>query len=124
MGQAKQQDSWHNPNLVIDCVLANAGRRLEADGCVLELSGENSKLTSPSELSPGDFVKVRLWVENDENFIDIRLAEVKNVDHHWITVDVILVNQEDRKRLKQLVDAAAGANNIESAPIDHLLIRA
>jgi hypothetical protein len=104
-------------------VLANGSGQLEADGCVLErLEGGHKcghKLTTPDRLTAGDFVKVQLWLEGEEAFIDIRLAVVTRVHTHWITVEVIRVSPNDRMRLKRIAMSIE-----EPAHIDHLLIRA
>jgi hypothetical protein len=87
MAQGTQQTRWDNPKFTIDCVLANVSSQLEADGCVLErLEGGHKcghKLTTSDHLAAGDFVKVQLWLEGEEAFIDIRLVEVKRVHTHW-----------------------------------------
>jgi len=128
MAQGKQQILWDQPKFTIDCVLANIGRQLKADGCVLErLEGAHQcgyKLTTPDHLTVGEFVKVQLWLEGEEAFIDIRLAEVKRVHTHWITVEVIVVSPNDRMRLKRFIDALAAMHIEEPALISHLLIRA
>lgn len=123
MAQGTQQTSWDSPKFTIDCVLANVNRQLEADGCVLERVEGGHKLTRPDYLTAGDFVKVQLWLEGKEAFIDIRLAEVKRVHKHWIAVSVILVSPNDRMRLKRFIDALAPMHIAESALFDHLLIR-
>ena len=105
-------------------MLANVSRQLEADGCILELSEAACKLATPDYLIPGDFVRVRLWLDSEGSFIDIRLAEVTRIHHHWITVEVIQVNAQDRMRLKRFVDVRAAMYHKEPAKIDRLLIRA
>jgi hypothetical protein len=128
MAQGNQQTSWDSPKFTIDCVLVNVRGQIEADGCVLErLEGGHKcghKLTTPDHLTAGDFVKVQLWLEGEEAFIDIRLAEVKMVHTHWITVEVIVVSPNDRMRLKRFIDTLAAMHLEEPARIDHLLIRA
>ena len=124
MAQGTQQTSWDSPKFTIDCVLANVSRQLEADGCVLECLEGGHKLTTPDHLTAGDFVRVQLWLEGKEAFIDIRLAEVKRVHKHWIAVTVILVSPNDRMRLKRFIDALAPMHSEESDLLDHLLIRA
>jgi hypothetical protein len=122
------QTAWASPKFTIDCVLANVNRQLEADGCVLErLEGAHQcghKLTAPDHLTVGEFVKVQLWLEGEEAFIDIKLAEIKRVHKHWIAVDVILVNPNDRMRLERFIDVPAAMHLDDPALIDHLLIRA
>ena len=124
LAQGKQQTWWDSPKFTIDCVLAKVRRQLEADGCVLERLEAGCKLTTPDHLRAGDFVKVQLWLEGEEAFIDIRLAEVRRVHGHWIAVEVIQVSPNDRMRLKRFIDAPAAIHIEESALIDHLLIRA
>ena len=124
MAQGKQQTWWDSPKFTIDCVLANVSRQLEADGCVLERLEAGCKLITPEHLRAGDFVKVQLWLEGEEAFIDIRLAEVRMVHEHWIAVEVIQVSPDDRKRLKRFVNAPEAVHIEEPALIDHLLIRA
>jgi hypothetical protein len=124
MAQGKQQTWWNSPKFTIDCVLANVSGQLEADGCVLEYLEDGCKLTTPDRMRAGDFVKVQLWLEGEEAFIDIRLAEVRRVHGHWIAVEVIQVSPNDRMRLKRFIDAPAAMHTKEPALIDHLLIRA
>ena len=124
MTQAKQLTWWDSPKFTIDCVLANVSSQLEADGCVLERVEAGCKLTTPEHLRAGDFVKVQLWLEGEEAFIDIRLAEVRGVHEHWIAVEVIQVSPNDRMRLKRFVDAPSAMHSKKPALIDHLFIRA
>jgi hypothetical protein len=124
MAQGKQQTWWDSPRFTIDCVLANVSSQLEADGCVLERLEAGCKLSTPEHLRAGDFVKVQLWLEGEEAFIDIRLAEVRRVHEHWIAVEVIKVSPDDRMRLKRFIDVPAAVHIEEPALIDHLLIRA
>jgi len=124
MAQEKQQTWWDSPKFTIDCVLANVSKQLEADGCVLECLEGGHKLTTPDHLKAGDFVKVQLWLEGEEAFIDIRLAEVREVYEHWIAVEVIQVSPNDRMRLKRFIDVPATMHIEKPALINHLLIRA
>jgi hypothetical protein len=124
MAQGTQQTWWDSPKFTIDCVLANVNRQLEADGCVLERLEAGCRLITPDHLRAGDFVKVQLWLEGEEVFIDIRLAGVKSVHEHWIAVEMIQVSPDDRMRLKRFIDTPAAMHIEESALLDHLLIRA
>lgn len=124
MAQGTQQIRGKNPKITIDCMLASESTQLQADGCVLESSGDGHKLISPDRMRSGDFVKVRLWVENEEAFVDIQLAEVKKVHNHWIKVEVIHVSHTDRLRLKRCIDAPAAMHIEKPALTDQLLIRA
>jgi hypothetical protein len=124
MAQGTQQTGGDSPRFTIDCVLASGSTQLQADGCVLESSEGGHKLITPDHLRAGDLVKVQLWLEGEEAFIDIRLAVVSGIHTPWITVGVIRVNPNDRMRLKRFIDAPAAMHIKEPALIDHLLIRA
>ena len=124
MTQGNQRTWWDSPKFTIDCVLATVSSHLEADGCVLERVEGGCKLTTPEHLRAGDFVKVQLWLEGEEAFIDIRLAEVRRVHGHWIAAEVIQVSPNDRMRLKRFIDVPTAVQIEEPAFIDHLLIRA
>ena len=119
-----QQAWWDSPKFTIDCVLAHISSHIQADGCVLERLEGGSKLSTPEHLRAGDFVRVQLWLEGEEAFIDIRLAEVRRVHGHWIAAEVIQVSPNDRMRLKRFMDVPAAVQNKEPAFTDHLLIRA
>ena len=120
----KQQTSWASPKFTIDCLLANVNRQLEADGCVLEFSEAGCTPTTPDQMAVGDFVKVQLWLEGEDSFVDIRLAEVRQVRDHWIGLEVIQVSQNDRMKLKRFIDTPTPMRTDEPAFIDHLLVRA
>ena len=124
MAQGTQQTGEDSPKFTIDCVLASGSRQLEADGCVLECIEGGYKLITPDHLRAGDFVKVQLWLEGEDTFIDIRLAEVRRVHDHWVAVEMIQVSPNDRMRLKQFIDPPAAKDTEEPALLDHLLIRA
>jgi hypothetical protein len=124
MIQETHQTWWDSPRFTIDCVLAKASKELQADGCVLERLEAGCKLATPNHLRTGDFVKVQLWLEGEEAYIDIRLAEVRRVHEHWIAVEVIQVSPNDRMRLKRFIDSPAVMHIEEPALLNRLLIRA
>jgi len=124
MAQENQQTWRDSPKYTIDCVLAHVSSHIEADGCVLERLEGGCKLSTPEHLRAGDFVKVQLWLEGEETFIDIRLAEVRKIQGHWIAAEVIQVSPNDRMRLRRFIDVPTAVQIEEPALIDHLLIRA
>jgi hypothetical protein len=119
-----QLTGWDSPRFLIDCVLTNVTRQLEADGCVLERLETGCKPSTPDYLRAGDYVNVQLWLEGEEAFVDIRLAELRKVHEHWIAVEVIQVSPNDRMRLKRFINAPTGIHIKEAALLNHLLIRA
>ena len=120
----EKQTCGESPEFTIDCVLANGSRQLEADGCVLEYLEGGYQLTTPDHLRAGDLVKIQLWLEGEEAFIDIRLAQVRRVHKHSMGVDVIQVSSDDRMRLTRFLDAPAPLHIEEPALLSHILIRA
>ena len=124
MALGKHQTCWAIPNLTIDCMLARVHKELEADGCVMKFSESSSQVATPDLLVPGDFVKVRLWLDDESTSINIGLAEVRRVQNHWITVEVIQVGQQERSRLQRYVESRRGTIGEKPVLIDHLHIRA
>ena len=124
MAQGTQQTGGDSPKFTIDCVLASGCTQLQADGCVLECLEDGHKLITPDHLRAGDLVKVQLWLEGEEAFIDIRLAVVSGIHTPWITVGVLRMSPNDRMRLKQFTDDPAAMHIEKPALITHLLIRA
>ena len=124
MAQGRQPTWSTSPTFTIGCSLANVSTNVEADGCVLERLEGGCKPTTPEPLKAGDFVKVQLWLDGEEAFTGIRLAEGRRVHAHWIAVEVIQVSPNDRMRLKRFIDVPAAMHIEEPTLIDHLLIRA
>jgi hypothetical protein len=124
MATEKHLACWTIPNLTIDCMLVRVHRQLEADGCVLKINESSSQVAAPDLLAPGDFVRVRLWLDDGSACIPIGLAEVRQVQNHWITVEVIHVSRHERARLQRYVDSRQPIPADKPVFIDHLLIRA
>ena len=124
MSMGKQLTCWAIPNLTIDCMLARVHRQLEADGCVLKINESSSQVAAPDQLAPGDFVKVRMWLDDGSACINIGLAEVRQIQNHWITLEVIHVSRHERARLQRYVEAHQPVPAEKPVIIDHLLIRA
>jgi len=124
MATEKQPTCWAIPNLTIDCMLARVHRQLEADGCVLKIDESSSQVAAPDLLAPGDFIRVRLWLDDGSACIHIGLAEVRQVQNHWITVEVIHVSRHERARLQRYVESRQPIASDTPVFIDHLLIRA
>ena len=124
MALSKAQSFWTIPNLTIDCMLARVHQRLEADGCVLRIRESSSEVAAPDQLNPGDFIKVRLWLDDGSASINIGLADVRQVKDHWITVEVIHVSRHERARLQRYVESRHRVPTDQPVLLDHLVIRA
>jgi hypothetical protein len=105
-------------------MLARVHQRLEADGCVLKFNESSFEVAAPDLLVPGDFIKVRLWLDDESSSIHIGLAEVRRVENHWITLEVIQVSQRERARLQRYVESRRTVPTDQPHFLDHLLIRA
>ena len=124
MALRKTQSCWTIHNLTIDCMLARVHRQLEADGCVLRINESSSEVAAPDQLSPGDFIKVRLWLDDGSASINIGLAEVRQVQDQWITVEVIHVGRNERARLQRYVESHHCIPTDKPVFLDPLVIRA
>jgi hypothetical protein len=122
--QTREDSQRFTTRFTIDCVLPLASTQLQADGCVLENLEDGHKLITPDYLRAGDLVRVQLWLEGEEAFIDILLAVVTKVHTPWITVSVIRVSPTDRLRLKRFIQTPTTKHIGTPARINHLLIRA
>jgi hypothetical protein len=122
--QTREDSPRYSTRFTIDCVLPLASTQLQADGCVLESLEDGHKLITPDYLRAGDLVRVQLWLEGEEAFVDIPLAVVSKVHTPWITVGVIRVSPTDRLRLKRFIQTHAAMHIGKPAHIDHILIRA
>jgi hypothetical protein len=68
---------------------------------------------------------VRLWLDdNDSASINIGLAEVRQVQNHWITLEVIHVGRQERARLQRYVESHQAIPADKPVLLDHLVIRA
>ena len=105
--QTREDSQRFTTRFTIDFVLPLASTQLQADGCVLENLEDGHKLIPPDYLRTGDLIKVQLWLEGEEAFIDIPLAVVSTVHTPWITVSVIRVSPTDRLRLKRFIQTPA-----------------
>ena len=128
MAQGKQYTGEDHPTFTtrftIDCVLPLASTQLQADGCVLENLEDGHRLIAPDYLRIGDLVKIQMWLEGDEDFVDIPLAVVNKVAPPWIMVGVIRVSPNERLRLKRFIQTHIAGHSGKSAHIDQILIRA
>ena len=91
---------------------------------MLRINESSSQVAAPDQLVQGDFVKVRLWLDDGSASINIGLAEVRQVQNHWITVEVIHVGQKERARLQRYVESRQPVPSDKPVFLDHLLIRA
>ena len=79
--------------IAIDCILSKGSEGLQGEGCIYALSSSPPSITGPETLHPGDYVKLRLWLPDDESTaIYIDLAEVQWVKHHWVKLDLLLTH--------------------------------
>ncbi len=97
---------------------------LRGDGCVYELSKSCQQVSNPSKLRPGDYVKVRLWLPDDNSHILIELAEIQWIKNHWIKVELIVVAPTGQTRLKQYMESQGQFSQNLHSLNGQILIRA
>src|SRR5689334_9487927 len=87
--------------MLINCILKRGQAGLEGEGCLYELSAPHREVSAAERLRTGDYVKVRLWLPDEDAHIAVDLAEVEWIESHWIKVDLLSVSPENQARLNQ-----------------------
>jgi hypothetical protein len=87
--------------VAINCILSKGSEGLQGEGCVYDLSVPRQPMSTPETLRPGDFVKLHLWIPDEDSHISINLAEVQWVKPDCIKVDLLTVSPPDQTRLNQ-----------------------
>jgi len=105
-------------------MLAKGVAGLRGDGCVYELSRSRPKLSTPSSLRAGDYVKVRLWLPDESSDILIELAEIQWIKDHWIKVELLVISPAAARRLKRFVESQGQLSQAKHTVSDQILIRA
>ena len=108
----------------IDCLLSQGRKELTGDGCVYELSPSEQQISNPGILQAGDYVKVRLWLPDDDSHISVDLAEIRWIQDHWISAELLVVSPADQTRLKQFIAVQGHPLRYQNPVGEHILIRA
>ncbi len=116
--------SGFRPDIVIDCMLSTGDDGLTADGCIYQLSSEQPQLLNPEQLTSGEYVKIRLWLPDEQSYIVVDLAEIQWIQNHWIKVDVLIISQKHQERLKQYIVAQGHFTPPLQRMSEQILIRA
>ena len=88
------------------------------------MSTSRQQLTSPSKLRPGDYVKLRLWLSEEDSCILIEMAEIESDKDHWIKAEFITVHPNDWAQIEPFLALQARLKRHLTAMSDHILIRA
>lgn len=111
--------------IAIDCILSEGSEGLEGDGCIYSLASAPPSITDPETLHPGDYVKLRLWLPDDEgSAIYIDFAEVQWVKHQQVKLDLLLTSSKDQARLRQFIAPTNQAQPIPHRMWEQIVIRA
>ncbi len=116
--------SGFRPDIVIDCILSTGDDGLRGDGCIYKLSSEQPHLLDPEQLTSGDYVKIRLWLPDEQSYVAVDLAEIQWIQNHWIKVDVLIISQKHQERLKQYIVAQGRCTPPLQRISEQILIRA
>lgn len=110
--------------ITIDCMLSQGVQGLRGDGCVYEMSRSRPQVSNPSKLRVGDYVKMHLWLPDDNSHILIELAEIQWIKDHWIKAELIVVSPTDQMRLKQFMASQGQFLRHSHTVSEQILIRA
>ena len=111
--------------VAIDCILSEGNEGLEGEGCIYSLTSAPPSITGPEHLHPGDYVKLRLWLPDDEgSAIYVDLAEVQWVNHQWVKLDLLLTSPKDQARLRQFIAPTNKAFPVPHRMWEQIVIRA
>ena len=111
--------------VAIDCILSEGSEGLQGDGCIYSLSSTPPSITGPENLHPGDYVKLRLWLPDDEgSAIYVDFAEVQWIKHDRIKLDLLLTSPKDQTRLRQFVAPTSQAVPVPHRMWEQIVIRA
>ena len=86
---------------MINCILNRGRAGLEGEGCLYDITAPDRELSAPEKLRTGDYVKIRLWLPDEDAHISVDLAEVEWIESHWVKVDLLSVSPENQARLNK-----------------------
>jgi hypothetical protein len=87
--------------MMINCILNRERPGLEGEGCLYDMAAPDRELSAADKLRSGDYVKIRLWLPDEDAHIAVDLAEVEWIESHWLKVDLLSVTPENQARLNQ-----------------------
>ncbi|MCP9438353.1 MAG: hypothetical protein NNA20_00895 [Nitrospira sp.] len=109
--------------VAINCLLAKGGSGLEGDGCLYDLSAPDRSVSPQTQLRAGDYVKLRLWLPDEDSHISVELAEVDWIDSHRLKVDLLSLSPEGRAKLNQFKSSQQVTLPTHKLSAEHILIR-
>lgn len=109
--------------VAINCILAKGGSRLEGDGCLYDLSAPDRIVSPQTQLRAGDYVKLRLWLPDEDSPMSVELAEVDWIDGHRLKVDLLSLSPEIRAKLNQFKASQRVTLPAHELSTEHILIR-
>lgn len=109
--------------VAINCLLTKSSSGLEGDGCFYDLASPHRSISSQTRLRAGDYVKLRLWLPDEDSHFTVELAEVEWIDNHRLKVDLLSVSPEVRARLNQFKASQQVTRSASETVTDHILIR-
>ncbi|MCP9472092.1 MAG: hypothetical protein NNA30_05110 [Nitrospira sp.] len=109
--------------VAINCILAKGGSGLEGDGCLYDLSAPDRRISPQTQLRAGDYVKLRLWLPDEDSHMSVELAEVDWIDSHRLKVDLLSLSPEVRAKLHQFKASQRATRSTHETATEHILIR-
>ena len=109
---------------VIECILSHNDEGLTGEGCIYDLSSSSPTISQPEHLHPGDYVKLRLWLLDENICVFIELAEVQWIKNHWINVEVLSASPGDQARLRKFASVEDQCSPSSRRKSERILIHA
>ena len=109
---------------MIECILSKDKEGLTGEGCIYDLSSSPLTISQPEHLHPGDYVKLRLWLLDENICVFIELAEVQWIKNHWINVEVLSASPGDQARLRKFASVEDQCSPSSRRKSERILIHA
>lgn len=109
---------------MIECILSHNDEGLTGEGCIYDLTSASPTTLQPEHLDPGDYVKLRLWLPEENGCVFIELAEVQWIKNHWINVEVLSASPGDQARLRKFASVGDQSSPSSRKKTERILIHA
>ncbi|MCE3222869.1 MAG: hypothetical protein K0S58_1049 [Nitrospira sp.] len=93
----------YSRRVMVECSAMFAGESVVAEGRVLDLSLPGCLLESREKMSAGEYVKLRLFLPDDQAPLQVPLAAVRWVQGVRIGLEFIRTSEREQRRLDRFV---------------------
>lgn len=93
----------YTPRIALKCAASILGTGFLGEGQVFDVSVLGCRLMTPENMKPGDAIKLKFQLPIKGGSISVQLAAVKWVRDLEFGVEFIIMDPDDKERLKALV---------------------